>query len=93
MEAMLDFMILIECGCLAVVVGVVALGRRLEARAGLVLIALCVGVALGMVTMGVWAEVHDGHVPDHPIGSHGPACVDLAWLDDRWVCVPEEEAG
>jgi len=28
-----------------------------------------------------------------PLPSHGPACVDLAWLDETWKCIPAEQAG
>jgi hypothetical protein len=28
-----------------------------------------------------------------PWPSHGPACVDVAWLDGWWACIPQEEAG
>jgi hypothetical protein len=28
-----------------------------------------------------------------PLPSHGPSCVDIAWLDDSWKCVPADQAG
>lgn len=28
-----------------------------------------------------------------PLPSHGPACVDLAWLDGTWKCIPADQAG
>ena len=28
-----------------------------------------------------------------PLPSHGPACVDIAWLDETWKCIPADQAG
>jgi len=62
---------------------------------------LYVVATLSLTVTGVWLTLNrqGGQSAPCPVGSpgpwpsHGPACVDLAWLDGRWVCIPQEEAG
>lgn len=45
-----------------------------------------------VVVLGVQGEMSRVPVPA-PLPSHGPACADMAWLDGKWTCIPEEERG
>ena len=31
--------------------------------------------------------------PPPPLPSHGPTCVNIAWLDESWKCIPADQAG
>ena len=49
-------------------------------------------VAAFVVVLGMQGEQSRVPVPE-PLAPYGPTCVEVRWLDEKWTCVPVDQAG
>lgn len=66
---------------------------RMSSRSAKVALWMYVAVCLLMLVWGGWMAF-DRAIGESVVPAHDPeTCVDLAWLEARWTCIPREEAG
>lgn len=73
----------------AAVLSCLAFLADLHGRTGAAIFAGVTATAAFILMLAVLSDVTWGNAPYYD----PETCVDLAWLEARWTCIPREEAG